>query len=187
MQKKTLSKKLLLIATLSAGIPALANADDNSLTVNGTVYTTACTITATFLNPTWAIGNITLTSQPAAGDVLAGPTGFSSLNLTTCPVLTNVSFNFAGEPDSDMPELFKVADGVGQASGVAFKLEVGNATNGYEQLLPQTNSNNYQTTSGGLLSGKTVRGSLIATGGKTNFTGTTGTLNTTMTYSIEYN
>ena len=169
-----------------------ANASDGALAVNGIVGAAACSFTVTSSKDlTWPIGNLSLSKVPAGGDVLVSQKGIGSLGLTSCPVGITVAYQFDGVPDADVPELFKVTDGVGQATGLAFKIELGNAST-KTQMIPNTASSYYATTivntSISSLGSKNVYMSLIATGAKTNFTGSVaGVLDTSMTYTILYN
>ena len=189
MKVKQVIYGLALAPVLSTSV---AYASDGSVAVDGIVAAAACTIPTSYVNATWAAGDISLTAVPAAGDVVSGPKSIAALNLSACAPGITAMYRFDGEPDVDMPELFKVAEGVGQATGVAFKIEVGSAAAGWQQLYPQTNSPFYaavtQNATTATITGKTLRLSLIATGGKTNFTGSVGgVLDTTMTYTIVYN
>lgn len=190
MKIKSVLYSSMFLTLLLAG---RANASDGSVIIDGVIGTAGCSLQASsYQNINWAIGDKSLTVLPAKGEVLSEPKGLASLNLTSCPPGITVAYLLEGEADPDQPELFKVADGVGQATGVGFKFDLGVPATGYAQIMPNTATEYYTSVQQGssgnyAITGKTLRGSLIATGGATNFTGATGKLDTTLTYSLMYN
>jgi major type 1 subunit fimbrin (pilin) len=121
--------KTLLALTLFTGVISVANAADGTINFEGSVLETACTATAT--TPTVQMGAI---SKAALGDVGITSLGKNvGITLSSCPeAAKTATITFAGTPDTDNSNLFKVVAGAGTAAtGIGLALyynDAGNST-----------------------------------------------------------
>jgi major type 1 subunit fimbrin (pilin) len=105
--------KTLLALTLFTGVISAANAYDGTINFEGSVLETACTATAAVSTVNMgAISKVALGSVGATS--LAKPV---SITLSSCPAAaTKATITFAGTPDADNSQLFKIVAGSGTAA-----------------------------------------------------------------------
>jgi major type 1 subunit fimbrin (pilin) len=121
--------KTLLALTLFAGVSSFANAADGTINFEGSVLETACTATASL--PKVAMGAISKVALDKAGATSLGKP--VSIALSSCPeAAKTATITFAGTPDSDRSDLFKIVAGAGTAAtGIGLALyynDAGNST-----------------------------------------------------------
>lgn len=121
-------KKITIIVSLglaslnaySADVPVAT--DTGTITVKGSVYTAACSTSATGTSATLTLPT-TFAADYSKGDM--SPQGTSNAMIVTCagaPDMVGLYFTVTGDADGTEPAYFKVADGTGKATGVAIKL-----------------------------------------------------------------
>lgn len=180
----TIFKKLLPFAFLLP-VFSINASDGGNIGITGIIAASGCDFAVT--SGTWAIGRLFTTGTGNIGDALTERKGILSLNLSRCPVGSYVAIAINGEADDNDPSLFK-AVGDGSAKGVAFKIETGNPTIGYTQIIPGQRTNYYQVTSTSSNTTATYAGfgrfnaTLVVTDSKLE----TGSLDTTIVYTVAY-
>ncbi|TFZ51995.1 type 1 fimbrial protein [Serratia proteamaculans] len=105
--------KTLIALALFSGVISAANAADGTINFEGSVLETACTATAS--SSTVQMGAI---SKVALGNVGATSLGKPVVvTLSSCPAAaTTATITFAGNPDADNNQLFKIVGGSGTAA-----------------------------------------------------------------------
>ncbi|CAI0957502.1 fimbrial protein [Serratia quinivorans] len=105
--------KTLIALALFTGVISVANAADGTINFEGSVLETACTATAAV--STVKMGAI---SKVALGSVGATSLGKPvTVTLSSCPAAaTKATITFAGTPDANNSQLFKVVAGAGTAA-----------------------------------------------------------------------
>lgn len=180
--------KLLLPIILLSSIFDVSAKDGGNIGITGMIVVSGCSLATSTTNRTWAIGNIFTDGTGNIGDILIDRTAITTLAPTDCPVGISVAISIDGEADENEPSLFKVASGDGKAKGVAFKIETGNSTIGYTPISPGgkttyiTVTTTGSNTTGNVSFGR-LNGTLVVTDSKIE----SGSLDTTITYTLLYN
>lgn len=184
-------KKIAIIVSLglaslnaySAAVPVAT--DTGTITVKGSAYTAACTLSSSATAATITIPT-TYAANYNKGDM--SPQGTSAAIIVTCagsPLMDGVYFTVTGDADSREPSLFKVADGAEKAAGVALKLTAKSAYASAEiiDIVPNKESALMPRSTGSNSSAWYYLAQAVAVADKV----TGGDLATTLTWTARYN
>ncbi|NIF20388.1 fimbrial protein [Pantoea sp. Acro-835] len=113
-----MKKTLIAMAILgSTAFISSVQAADGTINFTGNITEDACTITASTVKQTIALGTISNKAFSATGS--SSPTRFG-ITLSACPAsMTTAKVKFGGNGDKDEPKLLAITTGQDAATGVA--------------------------------------------------------------------